>query len=60
MGGLLPSATLDMVEAMRSVRRLADLDFDVLLSGHGEPIVTEASRRIGEFCRSTDRTGALP
>ncbi len=44
-----PSATPDMAEAMRSVRRVSGLDYDILLSGHGTPLFKEASQRVNDF-----------
>lgn len=40
-----PQFTTDMGRARESVRRLLSLDFDVLLPGHGEPVVGGASAR---------------
>ncbi len=40
-----PAFTSDMQQALRSVRRLLDLQFDVLLPGHGEPVVGGARQR---------------
>lgn len=32
-----------MVEAVNSVRKISQLEFDVLLTGHGSPVVGKAS-----------------
>lgn len=40
-----PSFTADMQQALRSVRRLLDLQFEVLLPGHGDPVVGGARER---------------
>lgn len=40
-----PLFTADMNRARESVRRLLSLDFKVLLPGHGEPLVGDASAR---------------
>jgi len=53
VSGPPPSATPDMAGALRSAGRLASLDVDVLLPGHGAPIATGASRRIAEFLAPT-------
>jgi glyoxylase-like metal-dependent hydrolase (beta-lactamase superfamily II) len=37
--------TEDYDEARRSFRKLARLEFDVALPGHGRPIIGEASER---------------
>jgi hydroxyacylglutathione hydrolase len=36
-------------EAMRSLAKIATLEFDIILSGHGEPVRPEASSRFREF-----------
>ncbi len=38
--------TQDMEQAIASIRRLADLDFDVLCPGHGDPIVGGAAKQV--------------
>lgn len=53
-GGLrLPMSTSshDMEQAKRSVRRLAELDFDIALPGHGAPILGRANEKIAEWAR---------
>ncbi len=40
-----PQFTADMDRAVQSVRRLLSLEFDVLLPGHGDPLVGNASAR---------------
>ena len=35
-----------MEQTIASVRRLADLDFDVLCPGHGDPIVGGAAEQV--------------
>jgi glyoxylase-like metal-dependent hydrolase (beta-lactamase superfamily II) len=39
----------DLLEGRRSLEKIARLDFDTLLCGHGEPIRTGASERLREF-----------
>lgn len=53
-GLALPVAafTPDMAEARRSVRKVADLDVDILCLGHGAPIVGGAAARIRAFAGS--------
>jgi glyoxylase-like metal-dependent hydrolase (beta-lactamase superfamily II) len=41
----------DMGQARRSIARLAELDFDVALPGHGAPIIGRASEKIAEWSR---------
>jgi glyoxylase-like metal-dependent hydrolase (beta-lactamase superfamily II) len=43
---ILGPFNIDRDEAIRSVRKQAELEFDVACFGHGDPIVGEASRRI--------------
>lgn len=48
-GRVLPmsrSMTLDMDEAWRSVKRIAELNFDILLPGHGAPVIGNASEKV--------------
>jgi glyoxylase-like metal-dependent hydrolase (beta-lactamase superfamily II) len=42
--------TLDPQKAKESIRHLASFEFDILLSGHGEPLMPNASGRLREFC----------
>jgi glyoxylase-like metal-dependent hydrolase (beta-lactamase superfamily II) len=44
--------TADMREAVESIGKISGLDFDVMLSGHGEPLKPDASRRVKEFYAS--------
>ncbi len=41
----------DLVEARRSVARLAELDFDIALPGHGRPIVGRANEKLADWSR---------
>jgi hydroxyacylglutathione hydrolase len=44
---LLPGAmTLNMQDALESVRKIAGLEFDVLLPGHGKPVLHDASAKV--------------
>lgn len=54
MGLRLPfsMSTHDMAQARRSVARLAELEYDVALPGHGSPILNHASEKIAEWCRA--------
>ncbi len=40
--------TLDPAAARRSAERIASLDFEVLLAGHGKPLVGDAARKVRE------------
>jgi glyoxylase-like metal-dependent hydrolase (beta-lactamase superfamily II) len=48
---ILPSAALafDFEEAKNSVRKIASYEFDLLLSGHGPPVLADASRKVKEL-----------
>jgi len=41
--------TPDMKKAVQSIGKISQLEFDVMLSGHGEPLKPNASDRIKEF-----------
>jgi glyoxylase-like metal-dependent hydrolase (beta-lactamase superfamily II) len=43
------SFTMDMMQAYKSIEKLKDLDFTVMLSGHGEPLRSNASDKVKEF-----------
>ncbi len=48
--GLLPERGMDDPARLRSnVRKLLDLDFDILLVGDGEPILQNAKARLEEL-----------
>jgi len=46
-----PSATmtLNVEEARDSIRKIASYDFELLLPGHGLPILTDGSKKVKEF-----------
>ena len=44
-----PQFTLDMGEAQYSIKKIATLDFDIMLSGHGIPLRPEASLKVRDF-----------
>lgn len=41
--------TLDMAKANESIKKLAGLDFDIMLSGHGKTLQPQASKKLKEF-----------
>ena len=41
--------TLDNAKAKESIRKIANYDFDIMLSGHGDPITEKASQKVREF-----------
>jgi glyoxylase-like metal-dependent hydrolase (beta-lactamase superfamily II) len=41
--------TLDPAKAKESIAHIASFDFDIMLSGHGEPLMPEASKKLKEF-----------
>jgi glyoxylase-like metal-dependent hydrolase (beta-lactamase superfamily II) len=44
-----PRFTENMHDAIQAIKRLAELDFDVLLPGHGSPVMTGASEKVKEL-----------
>jgi glyoxylase-like metal-dependent hydrolase (beta-lactamase superfamily II) len=44
--------TPDMSEALRSIKKISLLEFDLMLSGHGDPLLPNASRMVKEFSNS--------
>ncbi len=49
-----PGLTLDMGKAVQSIHRLSSIDFDVMLSGHSEPLRSHASdavKKLAELLR---------
>jgi glyoxylase-like metal-dependent hydrolase (beta-lactamase superfamily II) len=49
--------TPDMDLAIRSLRKLTGLEYDVLLSGHGTPLMPGASERVRVFCQALFQSG---
>ncbi|MBS7638138.1 MBL fold metallo-hydrolase [Candidatus Bathyarchaeota archaeon] len=43
------SFTQDVEGALRSIEKISNLEFDVMLSGHGDPLRPKASEKIREF-----------
>jgi glyoxylase-like metal-dependent hydrolase (beta-lactamase superfamily II) len=41
--------TQDHEQALRSIGKISQMDFEVMLSGHGEPLKPEASKKVKEF-----------
>ena len=48
--------SVDIHEARRSIGRLAVLDFDIMLSGHGEPLRANAATLVREFYDSLKKS----
>jgi hydroxyacylglutathione hydrolase len=48
---MLPSAALssDFEEAKKSVRKIASYEFELLLPGHGPPVLSDASKKLKEL-----------
>ena len=47
----------DLTQAIDSVKRIAQLDFDILCFGHGKPITKDASARVQQLIRKIDNIG---
>jgi glyoxylase-like metal-dependent hydrolase (beta-lactamase superfamily II) len=45
----IPGVTPDMAEAKRSIRRVADMNLDILCFGHGKPLIGNAAAQIRAF-----------
>ncbi len=41
--------TLDMGKEKDSIRRISTFDFDILLSGHGQPLMPNASQKVKDY-----------
>ena len=41
----------DLTQAVDSVKRIAQLDFDILCFGHGRPITKDASAKVHQWIR---------
>ena len=48
-----PENTMDMPTALQSVKKLAGLTFDTLLVGHGDPILTGASKEMARVAAAS-------
>jgi glyoxylase-like metal-dependent hydrolase (beta-lactamase superfamily II) len=58
-GRLLPPSRVfsqDMVEAARSIAKLAQLDFETLCFSHFRPILRDGSRRLRELAATSNTT----
>ncbi|HTY89852.1 MAG TPA: MBL fold metallo-hydrolase [Methanocella sp.] len=44
-----PKFTADMAEAIDAIKRLSGLSFDIMLPGHGKPILSGASEKVREL-----------
>ena len=54
-GGLVganPSFTADMDEANDSIRKLAELEFDTVVFGHGDPVINGGSGAVKDLAAS--------
>jgi glyoxylase-like metal-dependent hydrolase (beta-lactamase superfamily II) len=51
VGDSNPRFTDDMDQAMASIRKIGGLEFETLLVGHGDPILTGASGLVAAFAR---------
>jgi glyoxylase-like metal-dependent hydrolase (beta-lactamase superfamily II) len=51
VGDSNPRFTDDMDQAMASIRKIGGLEFETLLVGHGDPILTGASALVAAFAR---------
>jgi glyoxylase-like metal-dependent hydrolase (beta-lactamase superfamily II) len=49
--------SIDMVSAHNSIQKLMTLNFDTMLSGHGEPLTSDASEKVREFITGEEKSG---
>ncbi|WXG41378.1 MAG: MBL fold metallo-hydrolase [Candidatus Freyarchaeum deiterrae] len=52
--GPAKSMSLDIEKAWKSVRKIAKLDFDILLPGHGKPLLHDASKKLKKLLKEAD------
>jgi glyoxylase-like metal-dependent hydrolase (beta-lactamase superfamily II) len=52
------NVTMDIKQAYRSIEKLKNLDFTVMLSGHGEPLRKNASALVTEFIEKIKKVEA--
>jgi len=45
--------TMNINEAKKSIKKISTLEFDTMLSGHGEPLMSGASFKVREFCKKS-------
>jgi glyoxylase-like metal-dependent hydrolase (beta-lactamase superfamily II) len=50
------SVTWDNEKAYESIKKLRNIDFSVLLSGHGEPLTSNPSEKVTQFLASIHKT----
>ncbi len=41
----------DLIQAIESVKRIAQLDFDIICFGHGKPLTEDASAKVGDLIK---------
>jgi glyoxylase-like metal-dependent hydrolase (beta-lactamase superfamily II) len=46
--------SVDMKQAWESVRKIAELEFNILLPGHGSPVLQNASKGVRHLLISKD------
>ena len=44
-----PKFTEDMKSAVNAIKRMSELSFDIMLPGHGKPIMGSASEKVREL-----------
>ncbi len=47
----------NLTQAVDSVKRIAQLDFDILCFGHGNPITKDAQARVQQLIKKIDNIG---
>ena len=53
-------SSLDSSEVQQSINKIAAIDFDIMLPGHGIPLRPDASVKVREFAKRTTRENGFP
>jgi len=53
-------SSLDSGEVQQSINKIAAIDFDIMLPGHGIPLRPDASVKVREFAKRTTRENGFP
>lgn len=48
-----PQFTIDADKAKNSIRKISTYDFDIMLSGHGQPLMPDASQKVKDYVAAT-------
>lgn len=51
--------SVDLIQAIDSVKHIAQLDFDIICFGHGKPLTRDASAKVGDWIKKQTGYGYL-